>query len=146
MKKEDYHNSITVSVPVKTAFEKITLVSEWWTKSFEGSSENPGDTFSVRFGKTFVDFKTIEVIPRKKIIWQVTDCNLDWIEDKTEWKGTKLIWEISEEKGKTAINMTHEGLVPEAECYNDCRKGWNFYVEKSLYKLLTEDKGLPDRG
>ncbi len=37
------------------------------------------------------------------------------------------------------------GLVPEIECYNDCVKGWNFYVNESLFKLMTEGKGIPER-
>lgn len=146
MQNQNYHNSITVSVTSKEAFEKINNVSEWWSQSFKGKAQKTGDTFSVSFGDTFVDFKIDEVIPDKKIIWHVTDCNLHWIENKKEWKDTKIVWEVSSENGKTKIDMTHIGLVPEVECYNDCKKGWNFYVEKSLFKFVTENKGLPDQG
>ncbi len=38
--------------------------------------------------------------------------------------------------------MTHVGLVPEAECYNDCKAGWDKHVGESLLKLLTEGKGI----
>jgi hypothetical protein len=41
--------------------------------------------------------------------------------------------------------MTHVGVVPRAECYADCKKGWDFYVGESLLRLLTENEGLPDQ-
>ncbi len=146
MENKDYHNYVTAAVSAKEAFEKINNVSKWWTGSFNGKSQTPGDTFSVSFGETFVDFKIDEVVPDRKIVWKVTDCNLHWIEDKKEWKNTKIVWDISGDGKSTKIDMTHVGLIPEAECYNDCKKGWNFYVGESLFKLLTENKGLPDQG
>ncbi len=145
MKQRDYQTNITVNVTAEEAQGAISKVSEWWTKSFKGKSQKQGDTFSVNFGETFVDFKIDEVIPDRKIVWKVTDCNLHWIEDKKEWKDTKIVWEISGNGKSTKIDMTHVGLVPEVECYNDCRKGWNFYVNESLLKLLNEGKGIPDR-
>ena len=102
------------------------------------------DVFTLDFGKTsFVTFKLIEVVPDKKVVWLVTDCNLDFLKDKTEWTGTKVIWEISPENNSTKIKMTHVGIVPEVECYDSCVKGWDHYVKESLFKLLTEGKGLP---
>jgi hypothetical protein len=42
------------------------------------------------------------------------------------------------------IDMTHIGLFPEIECYNDCNGGWNHYIKDSLAKFLTDHKGYPD--
>ncbi len=77
------------------------------------------------------------------MVWKVTDCLLPWLKDKTEWKGTKVIFEISEKGNSTEINFTHIGLVPEAECYGSCIKGGAEYIKGSLAKLLTGNKGLP---
>jgi len=116
-----------------------------WTKAFTGAAEKVGDAFTVRFGETFVDFKISEVVPGKKVVWQVTDCNLHWINDKKEWKDTSVVWEASPDNGATRVKMTHIGLVPCAECYDNCKGGWDFCVGKSLSKLLNENKGLPDQ-
>ncbi|MDE3057276.1 MAG: SRPBCC domain-containing protein [Bacteroidota bacterium] len=145
MKQQDYQCAISANITAGEAFEKISQVAKWWSKSFKGKSQKPGDTFSVRFGETFVDFKIGEVIPDKKIVWEVTDCNLHWIENKTEWKNTKIVWEVLPENSKTNISMTHVGLVPGVECYNDCKIGWDGYIQKSLFDFLTENKGLPDK-
>lgn len=144
MPSQDYECNIQAQAPAEECFEKIGRVSEWWTKDFNGSAQKPGDAFTVHFGETFVDFKIAEAIPGKKIVWQVTNCNLPWLKDKTEWNGTSVIWELSSENGTTTVAMTHRGLVPEVECYNNCQEGWNFYVAKSLRQFLTGGKGLPD--
>jgi hypothetical protein len=78
------------------------------------------------------------------VIWQVTDCHLHWLKDKKEWKDMEIVWEVSTtENGLTRIDMTHVGLVPETECFNDCQTGWNDHIKNSLFRLLTEKKGTP---
>ena len=143
---QDYHAAILVDEDRKNAFEKITRVSEWWTKSFKGGSRKVGDTFSVTFGKTFVDFRVTEFVPGNRIVWKVTDCSLHWIQNKKEWKDTEIVWDVTEENGRTRIGMTHVGLVPDIECYSNCNDGWNFYVHKSLLGFLTMNQGKPDKG
>jgi hypothetical protein len=145
MNQQNYSTSINVNTTIKEVQRGISNVSEWWTKNFEGNANRLNDKFTVRFGKTFVDFNIREFIPDKKIVWSVTDCYLDWLNNKKEWNSIEIVWEISGNGKSTKINMTHVGLVPEVECYNDCRKGWDFYVNESLFKLLTEGKGIPDK-
>ena len=145
MEQNDYHSIITVNTEISAAFESIQKrVGEWWTPNLEGSSEKAGDEFTVYFGDTYVVFKITELAPTSKIVWQVTDCYLSWLHDKHEWTGTTLIWEFERDEPTTQISLTHKGLVPKAECYDSCVKGWNFFLKKSLYKLLTEGKGMPE--
>jgi hypothetical protein len=144
MEKQNYHSSITVNTDAKKVFENISRVSSWWAANVEGHAKNPGDLFTVHFGETFVSFKIAEAIPGKKIVWEVIDCNLHWLSDKKEWKYTKINWGIAQKGDKTQIDFTHVGLVPGIECYNDCKKGWDFFVQESLFKLITEGKGLPE--
>ena len=87
--------------------------------------------------------KLVEVIPDKKVVWLVTDSKLNFIEDQSEWTGTKISFELSNRDNKTQIHFTHAGLVPEVECYIDCVRGWDHYIKGSLFKLLTEGKGSP---
>ncbi len=145
MSSNDYRATISAKTSAGEAFSKIGRVSEWWTTGFEGKSQKAGDKFTVRFGKTFVDFRIAQIIPGKKAVWEVVDCNLDWIKEKKEWKGTKIVWEVSSKNGIAEVEMTHVGLAPGAECYNDCRIGWDGYIQKSLFKFLTEGEGLPDK-
>jgi hypothetical protein len=90
-----------------------------------------------------VTFKISEVIPDKKIVWQVLDCYLHWLQDKTEWNGTSIVFEISQAGDLTQVTMTHIGLVPGIECFDQCQIGWNHFIKESLFKLLTEHAGVP---
>jgi hypothetical protein len=144
MKKHDYNTSITVNATPQEAFKSINSVSGWWTTIFEGHSEKLKDVFTVRFGETFITVKIVELIPYKKIGWQVIDCYKHWLKNKKEWKDTTMSWEISAEQHTTKISFTHIGLVPGIECYNGCEKAWDFYIKESLFKLLTERKGIPE--
>src|SRR5215467_4494923 len=145
MKQDNYHASITTGMRAAEAFKNINNVSAWWTKSLEGSSEKLNDVFTVRWGETFVTFRIDEVVPGKKVVWFVTDCNIQGLNDKKEWKGTKIDWDISQKNGSTQIDFTHVGLVPGIECYDMCEKGWTFFITESLAKLIDEGKGRPDR-
>jgi hypothetical protein len=140
----DYHASIQVHTSAHKAADAISNVRAWWAKKFEGSAKELNDIFIVRFGETFVRFKITEMIPDKKIVWAVQDCYLHWLKDKTEWNHTSVLWEISKNKNLTEIGMTHIGLKPGVECFNDCEKGWDQHVKGSLFRLLTEGRGNPE--
>ena len=143
MVAQDYRCRIEAPVSAADAFDKISRVSEWWALKFSGSARELGDTFQVRFGGTFVDFEITEVVPNQKIVWQVVNCNMNWLNDKTEWNGTSVLWELAENDGVTGVTMVHRGLVPGIECYEDCESGWTFFVSQSLQQFLTTGIGLP---
>ena len=146
MNGQDYSASITANITAEEATERINRVADWWTANFTGASEKVGDAFTVRFGETFVDFAVVELVPAKRIVWRVTDCNLHFIENKKEWKDTRVVFDLSSDGAATTVIMTHAGLVPGVECYENCEKGWNFCIKESLQKLLSENQGIPDRG
>lgn len=144
MENKNYHRTITVNAPAEAAMKKISQVNLWWKKDFSGSTDNLNDKFTVPFQETsFVDFVISEFLPNKKVVWKVTDCYLPWFQDKKEWNNTEVVFELSEENGKTKIDFTHVGLIPEVECYEVCEKGWNGHVN-DLVKLINEGKGIPE--
>jgi hypothetical protein len=145
--QQDFNYSFTVKASAKETLKSISRVDQWWAKKFKGQAAKLNDTFSVYFGgpdDTFVDFKISEVIPEKKIVWLVTDCNLHWINDKKEWKHTECIWNLNEKDGKTAIEFIHKGMTPERECYESCKPGWTHHIKDSLIKLMEEGRGYPE--
>ena len=143
MEQQSYNCIIAANVTPHEAFNAINSVSEWWTENIEGSIENLNDVFTVHFGNAWTTFKIVEFVKDKNIVWLVTDCDLTWLKDPKEWKDTQISFEISTVNDLTEINLTHVGLVPEIECYNDCKNGWDQYFKESFYKLLTEGKGTP---
>ena len=142
MENLSYQKSIITDVSAEEAFNKICDVNKWWTANFKGSARNLNDIFTLRFGKNTFTLKVVEVVQNKKFVWLVTDCNMSWLNDKTEWENTRIVFEISEEKNQTIIGLTHIDLVPEAECYNVCEAGLEQYFGESIPALLATGKGI----
>ncbi len=143
-KQQDFSYSLTVKASARETQEKISQVNLWWAANFKGEATQLNDKFSVYFGDTYVNFEISEVIAVKKIVWLVTDCNLDWIDDKKEWEKNEVTWNLSEQNGKTRIDFVHKGMTPESECYESCKPGWTHHIKDSLVKLIEEGKGFPE--
>jgi hypothetical protein len=73
------------------------------------------------------------------------DNYFNFTEDKSEWKDTKIIFEISKKDDKSEIRFTHLGLVPEYECFDVCSNAWGSYIKGSLRSLITTGKGHPNQ-
>lgn len=146
MKAQDYHIMLIVDATPHVAFESINNVMNWWTANLEGSSQKQGDEFTVRFGEVhYSKQKLVEVVPDKKVVWLVTDSQLNFIENKKEWTNTKISFEISQQNSGTQIHFTHLGLVPEIECFDACSNAWDQYIRGSLLSLITTGKGQPEK-
>jgi len=145
MKTQGYHSSISVKSSPRETFDGISNVAGWWSKNFEGKSSKVNDVFTVRFPSgDMYKIRIGEIDPNKRIVWEVIDAYQGWVKNTSEWAGTKIVWEIKKENNDgVSLDMTHIGLVPEIECYDRCNKGWNWLMQESLAKYLTEGKGLP---
>lgn len=143
---QDYQYSVKATVTAEDAYDKVARVSEWWNRKSTGKTQEVGDTFKVDWGQTWVDFKVVEAVANKRVVWHAEDCHLPWLKNQTEWKDTKVVWDVTAANGTTEVKITHVGLTPTVECFGACEAGWNFHVGKSLLMLLTEGRGLPDNG
>lgn len=74
------------------------------------------------------------------------DNYFSFTEDETEWKNTEIVFDISRTSDKTEVRFTHQGLVPEYECYDACSQGWGTYINSSLRDLIETGKGDPNIG
>src|SRR5579864_1398194 len=112
MKGQNYTRTFTVDQTPEEAFAAINNVRGWWSGEIEGSSDKLGDEFTYRYKDVHHSTQKItELIPGHKVVWLVLDGCLNFVEDKSEWKGTKIAFEIAKKGGKTEIRFTHVGLV-----------------------------------
>ena len=125
-------------------FDSICKVNDWWGNA-EGETTKTGDEFVYRVGTTWVRFRIAEIIPAKRIVWQTVDCDLPWLQDRKEWNGTSVAFDISPVTEGAQLNMTHHGLTPEKECYENCKLGWNHFAGNSLKSLITTGVGMLDK-
>ena len=143
MGNNNFSSSISAKISADEAIKKISKVPEWWGVSFTGNAERQNDKFIIKMSEdSYFNFTVTELIPNKRVVWLVTDCNMPWYSDKKEWANTKLIFDINEQNGMTDLKFTHEGLTPEVECWKDCEPGWTHWIKTSLFSYLTTGKGL----
>jgi activator of Hsp90 ATPase-like protein len=143
--KQDFTTSIQVDQTPAEAFEAINDVRAWWPGEIEGNTKKLDDEFTYRYKRFhYSKQKLVEVVPGKKVVWLVTDSNLNFVENKAEWTGTKIIFDISEKNNKTQVRFTHQGLVPAYECFDSCSNAWSDIVKNGLRNLIAKGKGQAD--
>lgn len=141
MQATDFTATITVDQTPQEVFEAISTPQNWWSGEFEGNTKNLNDEFTYRYEDIhYSKQRVIESIPGEKVVWLVTESRLNFIEDKEEWTGTKIIFDISKKDGKTQLVFTHEGIKPEVECYDACSTAWGQLIQQSLYTYITTGK------
>ena len=146
MKDQNYTATFTVDQTPKEVFAAITNVRGWWSGNIEGGTDKLGDEFTYRYENVhYSKQKITELIPGKKLSWLVLDSYLSFVKDKTEWNGTKVIFDITKKGDKTEVRFTHVGLVPQYECYDACTDAWSGYIKGSLRNLITKGKGQPNK-
>jgi len=142
MNNQDYTTTFTVDQTPEEVYAAINNVRGWWLDGkVEGSADKLGDEFTYTYEDIhYSKQKVTESVPGKKVVWEVIESSINFVKDKTEWKGTKITFEISKKDDKTEVRFTHVGLVPEIECFNDCSNAWGHYVNGSLKNFITGSK------
>src|SRR5262245_53258922 len=136
MKDKSFTTTIVVDRAAHDVFKAITNVRGWWSEEIEGNTAKLNDVFLYRYQDVHIcKVKLIEVVPDQKIVWHVLDNHFSFTRDESEWKDTKVVFEISSKDDQTQLRFTHMGLVPEYECYEVCEEGWTNYINKSLRNL-----------
>ncbi|MBK9722632.1 MAG: SRPBCC domain-containing protein [Saprospiraceae bacterium] len=145
MTTTDFTTTILVDNSPSEVFKSINNVRGWWSEEIEGDTNKLNDEWSYHYQDVHhCKMKIVEFIPNKKVVWLVMDNHFSFTKDKTEWKGNKIIFEITEKENQTQLQFTQEGLVPEYECYDICQGAWNTYIQKSLRSLITTGSGQPN--
>ena len=146
MKDQSLSATFTVDQSPEEVFAAINDVRAWWSGEIEGSTSHLGDVFTYRYKDVHYSKQEItEFVPGKKVVWLVLDACLNFVADKAEWNGTKIVFEIARKGGQTEVRFTHVGLVPEVECYTGCSSAWGFYITGSLRSLIASGKGQPNK-
>jgi hypothetical protein len=144
MNNQSFTTTLLVDQTPKEVFNAINHVRGWWSEEIEGNSNKLNDEFSYHYQDIHrCRIKLTEVIPDQKIVWFVMENYFNFTKDKSEWTGTKIIFEISKQGNKTQLRFTHLGLVPEYECYEICFDAWTNYINDSLRGLIVAGKGQP---
>ncbi len=142
MKNDDFTTTFAVPATAQQVFKAVTNVRGWWSENIEGATDKLNSEFIYHYQDVHIcKIKITELVPNKKVMWHVLDNHFNFTKDESEWKGTDIIFEITEKDGKTQLTFTHRGLVPEYECYRVCNDAWTHYIQESLKNLILTGKG-----
>jgi len=145
MNNQDFTTTILVDQSPEEVFNAIKNVRGWWSENIEGSTSKVNDVFNYAYKDAHrAKIKLTEVVPNKKVVWHVLDNYFNFTKDKSEWKDTNIVFEISKKGAQTQLRFTHEGLVPDYECFDICSEGWSNYIKNSLRGLIISGKGAPN--
>jgi activator of Hsp90 ATPase-like protein len=143
MNNHSFTTTFTVDQTPEEAFAAINNVRGWWTGDIEGSTDKLGDEFTYRYEDIhYSKQKITEFIPGQKVVWNVVDAQLNFTQDKKEWKGTDITFEVSKKGDKTEVTFAHLGLVPDFECFNNCSTAWGSLINGNLRRLITSGEVL----
>lgn len=145
MATQDLTYTILVDQTPQQAFDAINNVRGWWSEEIEGNTDKLNETFIYQYEDVhYSQITLIEAVPNEKIVWLIKYNYFKFTKDKSEWTGTKVVFEISKKDNKTQIRFTHVGLAPEHECYDICSNAWAQYFKQSLASLIATGKGNPN--
>ncbi len=147
----DLTMSFTVEQTPQEVFDAVTDVRSWWSGSIVGDTTTLGAEWvytvpDIHFSK----FRTTRLEPGSRVEWLVLDSHLTFAEDKQEWTGTTVRFEVGPEPGeagapgRTRLTFTHVGLHAGHECFEVCRTAWGQYVLGSLRDRVRTGAGVPD--
>jgi hypothetical protein len=135
--------TITVSATPQEAFDAINDVAGWWGR-ITGTTTGIGDEWVyVVPGLHYSGFRVTELEPGKRVAWLVTGSYLDFVEDKQEWNGTVVSFDIEAVDGGSRVTFKHTGLAPEVECYEICSNAWGMFISGSLKDFIDTGAGKP---
>jgi hypothetical protein len=147
MTDSNFTTTFTVDQAPEVAFAAINNVRGWWSEEIKGRTDRLGEDFDYHYRDLHrCRIKVTELIPGRKVAWRVLENYFSFTEDKTEWTGTEIIFDIAGKGDKTEVRLTHLGLVPDYECYDICSDGWGTYINGSLRSLIATGKGHPNVG
>lgn len=135
--------SFRVPRGAREVFDAINRVDAWWIGDVKGSFDFVGAEFTYAYEPYHRTVQRVtELVPGKRIAWEVLESAIRFVEDGEEWKGTAIVFDLAERDGGTEVRFTHRGLTPRLACFDNCRAGWNHYVEKSLPGLIMTGTGV----
>ncbi len=145
-----FRTTFTVEQSAQQVYDVICDVRSWWSGQIEGSTDTLGEEFGYTVpGIHFSRQRITELQPGRRVAWLVVDSRLDFLQDKQEWTGTTITFDLLGSDSGTEVTFTHHGLLPEIECYGDCSGAWSSWVLPDLRRRIgtgpTMAPPQPDR-
>ncbi|MGW6378648.1 SRPBCC family protein [Rhodococcus sp. NPDC055112] len=111
-------------------------LAAWWTTDTTGDGNVVGGVLRFRFGAGGFDMKVDELVPDKRVQWEVID-------GPEEWVGTRVVWDLDQVDDYTIVLFDHQGWKEPVEFMYHCSTKWALFL-MSLKSLIETGTGAPD--
>lgn len=141
----DYSASIETTADAAHAAHAIRdEMHIWWSLRVEKDDKQA----TIRFFNSHVTFVFDTGATDQRFSWTCTDARMiiEGVADDTEWKGSRLLWDVQPCANGSRVTLTHQGLNPDMECHRVCVAGWGRYFETSLKNHLNGAPASPETG
>jgi uncharacterized protein YndB with AHSA1/START domain len=144
MHAESYTRNIEIAASPANVFRALTKeLHKWWTTSAEDASAI-GQTATSRFGESYQTIVVKDLVPERRVVWGCVEHlqagDTRWVHG--EWVGTRMIWKIEPGSPGSRLTLVHRGLIPQLDCYDIWKEGWDRYAQ-SLKSYLETGTGSP---
>src|SRR5216683_434338 len=96
MTNQNFTTTFSLAQKPEEVFTAVNNVRGWWSEEIEGPTDKLGAEFTYHYEDVHrCKMKITDFVPGKEVVWLVLDNYFNFTEDKTEWKGTKVIFEVS---------------------------------------------------
>ena len=113
MTDNDYTTHFSVEATPEEVFAAINDVRGWWSQEVAGKTTAQGDVFHFEVPGVHRTTQTLtEVVPGSKVVWHVSDSWIGFVEDKSEWDDTDIVFDIAAVDDRTVVRFTQVGLNP----------------------------------
>jgi hypothetical protein len=112
-------------------------------ETIAGPTHEVGDEFTHWSRASTTPDPVTELLPGKRVVWQVLDNWMSFIDDQSSGRGRRSASTFRRPGRRTEVRFTHVGLTPRDQCFDVCRDAWGLYVNDSLPSLITTGVGRP---
>ncbi|NEA35750.1 SRPBCC domain-containing protein [Streptomyces sp. SID13031] len=134
----DILHRVGVKSSVAEVYAAVTTIdglAGWWTTDTQGEAGEVGGVIGFKFVPGGFDMKVVELVPDKRVLWQV-------VEGPEEWIGTHISWDLEQVDEWAIIHFKHEGWKEQVEFMAHCSTKWASFL-LSLKSLIETTKGAP---
>jgi uncharacterized protein YndB with AHSA1/START domain len=139
----DIVHRVGIKAPASAVYAALATVdglAGWWTRATTGTSK-VGGAVAFRFHKQNgeeiggFDMKVLELVPERKVRWQVTAGPAEWVD-------TDIEFSLSREDDYTIVLFGHRHWREEVEFTAHCSTKWATFL-LSLRDMAETGKGSP---
>ena len=128
----DIRHPVFIKSDPEKIYEAITTkhgIASWWS-THNNAKPEAGSTYRISFGSDYYkDIKIIELIPNKKVVWQILDAHPEWV-------NTTVSFDISMGANSAELRFNHAGWQEYTDMFGQCNHHWGVYLQN--LKIFTE--------